>query len=59
MAPSLRLKAEADHPNFGARILVAEDNPVNQEVAAGVLEMLGCQMVSAPDGESAVSLRPC
>jgi CheY-like chemotaxis protein/HPt (histidine-containing phosphotransfer) domain-containing protein len=36
--------------------MVAEDNPVNQEVAAGVLEMLGCQMVSAPNGEIAVSL---
>jgi signal transduction histidine kinase/CheY-like chemotaxis protein/HPt (histidine-containing phosphotransfer) domain-containing protein len=56
MAPSLRRKAQADHPNFGARILVAEDNPVNQEVAGGVLEMLGCQMVSAPNGEIAVSL---
>jgi two-component system sensor histidine kinase/response regulator len=56
MAPGLRRKAHADQPNFGARILVAEDNPVNQEVAAGVLEMLGCQMVSAPNGEIAVSL---
>jgi signal transduction histidine kinase/DNA-binding response OmpR family regulator len=56
MAPSLRRKAQADHPNFGARILVAEDNPVNQEVAGGVLEMLGCQMVSAANGEIAVSL---
>jgi CheY-like chemotaxis protein/HPt (histidine-containing phosphotransfer) domain-containing protein len=52
----LRRKAQADHPNFGARILVAEDNPVNQEVAGGVLEMLGCRMVSAPNGEIAVSL---
>jgi CheY-like chemotaxis protein/HPt (histidine-containing phosphotransfer) domain-containing protein len=56
MAPGLRRKALADQPNFGARILVAEDNPVNQEVAAGVLEMLGCEMVSAPNGEIAVSL---
>jgi signal transduction histidine kinase/DNA-binding response OmpR family regulator/CHASE3 domain sensor protein len=56
LVPSLRRKTHADHPNFGARILVAEDNPVNQEVAAGVLEMLGCQMVSAPNGEVAVTL---
>ena len=56
VAPSLRRKAEADQPNFGARILVAEDNPVNQDVAAGLLEMFGCQMVSAPNGEIAVSL---
>jgi signal transduction histidine kinase/CheY-like chemotaxis protein/HPt (histidine-containing phosphotransfer) domain-containing protein/CHASE3 domain sensor protein len=56
VAQSPRRKAEAEHLNFGARILVAEDNPVNQEVAAGVLEMLGCEMVSAPNGEIAVSL---
>jgi two-component system, sensor histidine kinase and response regulator len=56
MTPSLHRKTQADHPNFGARILVAEDNPVNQEVAAGVLEMLGCQMVSAMNGEIAVGL---
>jgi two-component system sensor histidine kinase/response regulator len=56
IARSLRRKGQADQLNFGARILVAEDNPVNQEVAGGVLEMLGCQMVSAPNGEIAVSL---
>jgi signal transduction histidine kinase/DNA-binding response OmpR family regulator/HPt (histidine-containing phosphotransfer) domain-containing protein/CHASE3 domain sensor protein len=56
MLPSLRDKAPVDLPNFGARILVAEDNPVNQEVVEGILEMLGCQMVSAPNGEIAVSL---
>jgi signal transduction histidine kinase/CheY-like chemotaxis protein len=56
MAPSLRRKAQVDHPNFGGRILVGEDNPVNQEVAAGILEMLGCQIVIAPNGEIAVSL---
>jgi two-component system, sensor histidine kinase and response regulator len=56
MAPILYRKAQVDQRNFGARILVAEDNPVNQEVAEGILEMLGCQMVSAPNGEIAVSL---
>jgi two-component system sensor histidine kinase/response regulator len=43
-------------PHFGARILIAEDNPVNQEVAAGVLELMGCQTVSAPNGHAAVRL---
>jgi two-component system, sensor histidine kinase and response regulator len=56
MVPSLSRKARPDQPDFGARILVAEDNLVNQEVAAGVLEMLGCQMVCAPNGEVAVKL---
>ena len=56
MSPSLLRRTEAEQPNFGARILVAEDNPVNQEVAEGILELLGCQMVIAPNGEIAVSL---
>ena len=45
-----------DRPNFGARILVAEDNAVNQEVAGGILENLGCRTVSAPNGRAAVKL---
>ena len=56
IAPSLQPNEQVDHPNFGARVLVAEDNPVNQEVAEGVLEMFGCQMVSAPNGAIAVDL---
>jgi two-component system, sensor histidine kinase and response regulator len=56
MAPSLRRNEQVDQPNFGARVLVAEDNPVNQEVAEGILEMFGCQMVTAPNGEIAVRL---
>ena len=35
---------------FGCRILVAEDNPVNQEVARGMLESLGCQVDVVADG---------
>jgi two-component system sensor histidine kinase/response regulator len=41
---------------FDARILVAEDNPVNQEVAAGILENMGCRVVTAPNGAVAVRL---
>jgi len=33
--------SEDRRPSFGARILVAEDNVVNQEVAAGILEAMG------------------
>jgi len=39
-----------------AKILLAEDNIVNQEVAKGMLEMLGCQVTIASNGEQAVEL---
>lgn len=41
---------------FSARILVAEDNPVNQDVATGILENMGCRVVIAPNGAVAVRL---
>jgi CheY-like chemotaxis protein len=41
-------------PCFGARILVADDNTVNQEVVGGFLENLGCHMVAARNGRMAV-----
>ncbi len=44
-------------PSFGntgsARILVAEDNPVNQLVATGFLEAMGCTAVIAANGVEA------
>src|SRR5262245_245288 len=39
----------------GARILLAEDNPVNREVAVGMLEQLGCQVVAVEHGLLAVT----
>ena len=36
--------------------MVAEDNVVNQEVAAGILEAMGCEVVCAPSGQAAVQL---
>ncbi len=36
--------------------LVAEDNPVNQDVATGVLENMGCKVVTAPNGAVAARL---
>lgn len=41
---------------IGARILVAEDNAVNQDVARAYLEELGCHATVAGDGEVAVAL---
>jgi two-component system sensor histidine kinase/response regulator len=40
---------------FNARILVAEDNPVNQMVVRGLLGKLGCSVVIANDGAKAVA----
>ncbi|MGE0117931.1 MAG: response regulator [Dongiaceae bacterium] len=44
----------ADAPPFAARILIAEDNPVNREVAGEALRQLGCQVDMANDGRQAI-----
>jgi PAS domain S-box-containing protein len=46
----------SERPDFAARILVAEDNAVNQEVATGILESMGCRVVTAPHGRAAAKL---
>jgi PAS domain S-box-containing protein len=51
-----RRQPRADRPNFAARVLVAEDNPVNQEVATGMLDAMGCETVGAPNGRAAFQL---
>jgi CheY-like chemotaxis protein len=38
------------------RVLIVEDNPVNQTVARGLLEQLGCETASAYSGREAVDL---
>jgi PAS domain S-box-containing protein len=37
------------------RVLLAEDNPVNREVAVGMLEQLDCQVVAVENGRLAVT----
>jgi two-component system sensor histidine kinase/response regulator len=44
----------AKHPQFDARILVAEDNQINQDVAVGMLDTMGCRVVTVPNGRAAV-----
>ena len=39
---------------IGGHLLLAEDNPVNREVAVGMLELLGCRVDIAEHGRQAV-----
>jgi CheY-like chemotaxis protein/HPt (histidine-containing phosphotransfer) domain-containing protein len=41
---------------LGGRVLLVEDNPVNREVAIGLLELLGCHVDSAEDGRQALEV---
>jgi CheY-like chemotaxis protein/HPt (histidine-containing phosphotransfer) domain-containing protein len=45
-----------ESPLFNARLLLAEDNSVNQDIAARVLEHLGCRVVTAKNGTVAERL---
>ena len=45
---------QPDRPRLGVRMLVVEDNPVNQLVATGLLENMGCTVDVADDGIEAV-----
>jgi PAS domain S-box-containing protein len=40
----------------GARVLLVEDNPVNQQFACAVLASIGCNVSVAKNGEEAVSM---
>jgi two-component system sensor histidine kinase/response regulator len=43
-------------PSLGGRVLVAEDNPVNQKVTRYMLENLGIEVLLANDGKAAFEL---
>ncbi len=45
-----------DQPSYCSSILVVDDNPVNQKVAVGLFEKLGCQVYVAESGNQALSL---
>ncbi|WP_456406914.1 ATP-binding protein [Thiolapillus sp.] len=42
--------------NLGLNVLVAEDNMVNQEVTASMLEVLGCNSTICPDGQATLDM---
>lgn len=43
-------------PNFSINVLIAEDNPLNQITLKEQLELLGCEVTLANDGEEALAL---
>ena len=52
--PASEVVANGALPRFQARVLVVDDNPVNQQVARRMLEKLGCSVELASDGVEAV-----
>ena len=54
--PQVNGEAELRHRHTGARLLLAEDNPINREVALELLRDAGLAADFAPDGRQAVEM---
>ncbi|RMH00947.1 MAG: response regulator [Planctomycetota bacterium] len=54
--PATSSPPPANEEGSGPRLLVVEDNRVNQQVAAGMLTQLGCRYVFAGNGREALEL---
>ena len=52
----LVMKNLNEQERLSPSVLIVEDNPVNQKVAAGLFEKLGCQVYIAESGSQALSL---
>lgn len=52
-APGAAHSEQPEH--YSTRVLLVEDNPVNQLVAKGLLQKLGCQVRSVANGEEALA----
>jgi two-component system, sensor histidine kinase and response regulator len=58
-APNPELESLDLAPLRGRRILLAEDNPINQEVATELLKEAGLSVDLAEDGQQAIDLARC
>jgi signal transduction histidine kinase/ActR/RegA family two-component response regulator len=47
-------RAHDDEISLNARVLLAEDNIINQEVASAMLESAGCEVIAVTDGQLAL-----
>jgi two-component system sensor histidine kinase/response regulator len=56
MQQDLTYRSPARRARFGARLLVAEDNPVNQDIAASMLSRMKCEVTLAANGAEAARL---
>ncbi len=54
--PAGTQEARLRHWHAGAEILLAEDNPINQEVAVALLQAVGLTVDVAKDGQTAVEM---
>jgi signal transduction histidine kinase/ligand-binding sensor domain-containing protein len=54
--PAASHAAPPPQPGAGQRVLLVEDNAINQRVAAELLRKLGCQVVVAASGPRAIEL---